>query len=63
MGNLAQAVIDVLTEMADELEGEFRDKYINSDGEFLAPLYEHRYERDMEIVHRARALIQEIKNV
>lgn len=44
--------------MADELEAEYREKYMDSDGNLFHPLYERRFNRDMEIVHRARRLME-----
>lgn len=55
---LIDATKSVLEEMADELEAEYREKYMDSDGNLFHPLYERRYNRGMEIVHRARRLME-----
>lgn len=55
---LIDATKIVLGEMADELEAMYREEYMDSEGNLFHPLYERRYNRDMEIVHRARRLTE-----
>jgi hypothetical protein len=47
--------LDMIRELADEVEASAENEY-NPDRKGVHPANAHRYKRDMEIVHRARAL-------
>jgi hypothetical protein len=49
----------LMAELADDLEAELRDKY---NGTLHYPSQQKRYDRDMEPVRRARAVLADIGN-
>lgn len=52
-----EAIIAMLTELADELEASVQAEY----GEIRYPIEQRRYDRDIEPVQRARAMIAQLQ--
>ena len=51
----------LLAECATEIQADLDHEYKNADGDFYHPSYERRYNRDMDIVNRARAELKHTK--
>lgn len=53
-------LLDMIKQLADELEDEIKDRYCDMRGE-VHPANKRRFDRDMKTVNEARAILREYK--